>query len=70
MALEETYGLTDMLGKYGVEFVWSGHQHARQSVFFKGVNYLVLDATKDDEKGQAYMTVNMGKSIIYQYYNY
>lgn len=70
MALEETYGLTDMLGKYGVEFVWSGHQHARQSVFFKGVNYLVLDATKDEEKGQAYMTVNMGKSIIYHYYNY
>lgn len=69
-ALEETYELTDILGKYGVEYVWSGHQHARQSVIFKGVKYLVLDATKDDESGQAYMTVNMSKSIIYHYYNY
>lgn len=70
MALEESYNFTDMIGKYGVKYVWSGHQHARQSVIFKGVNYLVLDATKDEESGQAYMTVNMGKSIIYHYFNY
>lgn len=70
MALEESYSFTDVLGKYGVEYVWSGHQHARQSVIFKGVNYLVLDATKDEEKGQSYMTVNMGSSIIYHYHTY
>lgn len=70
LALEETYAVTDMFRKYGVEYVWSGHQHARQSVIFKGVNYLVLDATKDEEKGQHYMTVNMGSSIIYRYYPY
>ena len=70
MALEETYAFTDMLGKYGVEYVWSGHQHARQSVIFKGVNYLVLDSSKDEEKGQAYMTVDMGRSVIYHYYPY
>ena len=69
-ALEESYELTDLLGRYPVEYVWSGHQHSRQSVIFKGVNYLVLDATKDDEFGQAYMTVNMGSSIIYHYHNY
>lgn len=70
MALEETYEFTDLLGKYGVEYVWCGHQHSRQSVFFKGVNYLVLDATKDEEQGQSYMTVNMARSIIYHYYPY
>ena len=70
LALEETYAFTDMLGKYGVECVWSGHQHARQSVIFKGVNYLVLDSSKDEEKGQAYMTVDMGRSVIYHYYPY
>ena len=70
MSLEETYELTSMLGQYGVQYVWSGHQHARQSVFFKGVNYLVLDATKDEENGQAYMTVDMSSSIIYHYFNY
>jgi hypothetical protein len=50
--------------------VWSGHQHARQSVLFKGVNYLVLDATKDSEKGQSYMTVDMGENAIYHYFDY
>lgn len=70
MALEETYELTSLLAQYGVEFVWSGHQHARQSVVFKGVNYLVLDATKDTESGQAYMTVDVGASLIYHYHNY
>lgn len=70
MALEESYDLTDLLSRYKVEYVWCGHQHSRQSVIFKGVQYLVLDATKDEEQGQAYMTVNMGRNIIYHYYPY
>lgn len=49
-ALEETYELAALLAQYNVAYVWSGHQHARQSVLFRGVNYLVLDATKDSEK--------------------
>lgn len=70
MALEETYELTDMLGRYGVEYVWSGHQHARQSVIYKGVQYLVLNATKDSEKGQSYMIADMSESIVYHYIDY
>ena len=69
-ALEETYELAALLAQYNVDYVWSGHQHARQSVLFKGVNYLVLDATKDSETGQSYMTVEMGESAIYHYINY
>jgi predicted phosphodiesterase len=69
-SLEDTYELTSLFGKYGVEFVWSGHQHARQSVIYKGVNYLVLDATKDSETGTAYMTVDVSDSMIYHYYDY
>ena len=41
-----------------------------KSVFFKGVNYLVLNATKDTEKGQSYMTVKMGDAAIYHYIDY
>ena len=70
MALEETYELTSLLSQYKIPYVWSGHQHARQSVVFKGVNYLVLNATKDTEKGQSYMTANMGESIIYHYLDF
>ena len=68
--IEETYELASLFSQYGVEFVWCGHQHARQSVIFKGVNYLVLDATKDKEQGQSYMTVEMGPSAIYHYHSY
>ena len=70
LSMEETYELTSLFAQYGVQFVWSGHQHARQSVIYKGVNYLVLDATKDEESGQAYMTVDAGDSMIYHYWNY
>lgn len=69
-AMEETYSLASLLSQYHVNFVWSGHQHARQSVLYKGVNYLVLDATKDIENGQSFMTVQMGESAIYHYINY
>ena len=68
--MEDTYTLGRLLSQYKVDFVWSGHQHARQSVLYKGVNYLVLDATKDVEKGQSYMTVQMGESAIYHFFDY
>ena len=70
MALEETYEITSLMAQYKIPYVWSGHQHARQSVVFKGVNYLVLNATKDTEKGQSYMTARIGDDITYQHINY
>ncbi len=69
-ALEETYELGALFAQNGVQYVWTGHQHARQSVVYKGVNYLVLDATKDKAKGAAYMTVQMGDHAIYHYIDY
>ena len=70
MAIEETYELTTLLARYGVEFMCSGHQHSRQSVIFKGVNYLVLDACKDTETGLSYMTVDMGENAIFHYHEF
>lgn len=70
MALEETYELTSLLGEYGVEYVWCGHQHARQHVRFKGVEYIVLNATKDEEKGQSYMIAEMGKAVKLNFVEY
>lgn len=69
-ALEATYELTSLLSQYGVEYVWSGHQHARQFVTFKGVHYLVLNSTKDEEKGQSYMIASMSDAIQYTYIDY
>jgi predicted phosphodiesterase len=69
-ALEETYELASLFAQYGVEYVWAGHQHAQQSVLYKGVKYLVLDSTKDTENGQSYMTATLGPSAIYHYTDY
>ena len=69
-ALEETYELTDVLGRYGVDYVWCGHQHARQSLIFKDVQYLVLNATKDSGRGQSYMIADMSDTIVYHYIDY
>ncbi len=70
MALEETYELTSLLGQYGVETVWCGHQHAMQRVVFKNVMYLVLNATKDKEQGQSYMIAEMGNNVNYSFIKY
>ena len=70
MALEETYELTSLLGQYGVETVWCGHQHAMQRVVFKNVMYLVLNATKDKEQGQSYMIAEMGNNVNYSFVEY
>ena len=70
MAMEETYELTSLLAQYRIPYVWCGHQHARQSVVFKGVNYLVLNATKDTENSQSYMTARMGEDITYKHIDY
>ena len=70
MALEATYEFTSLLGQYGVEYYWCGHQHARQVVRFKGVTYMVLNATKDSENGQSYMIAHMGENVSYDYIDY
>lgn len=69
-AIEATYELTSLLGQYGVYAVWSGHQHARQLVTYKGVEYRVLNATKDSESGQSYMIATMGNGVNCRYIDY
>jgi predicted phosphodiesterase len=70
MALEATYEFTSLLSQYGVEYYWCGHQHARQVVRFKGVTYMVLNATKDSESGQSYMIAHMGENVSYDYIDF
>lgn len=69
-SLEDTYELAALFAQYGVDCVWSGHQHARQTVWFKGVQYVVLDSTKDQEKGQSFMTARFGRDIDYLFTSY
>ncbi len=70
MALEATYEFTSLLAQYGVEYYWCGHQHARQNVLYKGVNYIVWDATKDTESGQSYAIAHMGEKVELEFISY
>ena len=70
MALEATYEFTSMLAKYGVDYYWSGHQHARQNVLYKGVRYIVLDATKDTERHPSYAIAHMSDHVDIEFVPY
>lgn len=63
MALEATYEFTSLLSEYGVEYYWSGHQHARQDVEYRGVHYIVLNATKDTERQPSYAIAHMSDHV-------
>ena len=65
--LEETYALLDLLTRYGVQMVWSGHDHIREITRVKGMTCIVVDSMKDDDKNPGYMLVTMGEKITYDF---
>lgn len=65
--IEETYALLDLLSKYGVEMVWSGHDHVREITQVRGMKCIVVDSMKDEDKEPYYMLVTMGKYINYEF---
>ena len=66
-ALEETYAITEMLGKYGVEWHVSGHVHCRSVTDFKGVKYIVVDTLQDPEQEAAFMVAYVGRQLQYEF---
>jgi predicted phosphodiesterase len=65
--IEETYALLDLLSKYGVEMVWSGHDHVREITQVRGMKCIVVDSMKDEDKEPYYMLVTMGKYVNYEF---
>ena len=61
--LEETYDLTDLFRKYGVDLVLSGHDHYREQTTFKGVEYVVVDALECSQKDAGYAILSIGNEI-------
>lgn len=45
--MEETYELTSLFSRTGVDLVLTGHDHSRERTLFKGVEYYVIDAIQD-----------------------
>lgn len=62
-ALEETYEIADIFGKYNVDIVLQGHSHYRYKTVFKGVTYLRLDKMEDHYYNSHYTTFQIGNDI-------
>lgn len=45
--MEETYELTGLFSRMGVDMVLTGHDHSREYTLFKGVEYYVIDSIED-----------------------
>ena len=68
-ALEETYEITDLLSRYGVEWYVSGHDHHREITDYKGVKYIIVDTLQDPEPGAAFMIATIGTKLQYEFVN-
>ena len=65
--MEETYDLTDLFAKNGVDIVLQGHSHARDITVFKDVEYLRVDAIEDAAEEAYYTILNVGENISYEF---
>ena len=66
-SMEETYDITSLLTRYGVEMYWSGHDHSREITKYGGVTYIVVDSLEDPDPNPFYMIVNMSNYISYDF---
>ena len=64
---EETYALLNLLDTYGVDMLWTGHDHSREITQVKDLISIVVDSMKDEDKAPHYMLVKMGEKIDYEF---
>ncbi|MCQ2334929.1 MAG: metallophosphoesterase [Paludibacteraceae bacterium] len=62
-AMEETYELADLFGRYGVDIVLQGHSHYRLTQVVKDVVYLRLDKIEDHYYNSYYTILQVGEHI-------
>lgn len=65
--IEETYALLNLFTSYGVNMIWSGHDHSREVTTVKGMTCIVVDSMRDKDTQPHYMLVTMGEHICYQF---
>ncbi len=65
--LEETYELTQLLTRYGVDMYICGHDHYRHTTLYGGVKYVTLDTLKDGAYNASYMIATMGEKVVLEW---
>lgn len=62
MPIEESFALIDFLGRQNVSLVLQGHDHYREELTYKGVNYTVVGAIADRAQAPEYLKVEVSPS--------
>lgn len=65
--MEETYEITALLQRYGVEWYVSGHDHHREITRFRDVQYMIVDTMQDAVPDPYYMVASVGNRLEYEY---
>lgn len=65
--IEETYTLLNLFQSFGVDMVWTGHDHCREITQYKDMTCIIVDSMKEEDKSPYYMLVNMGNEITYNF---
>ena len=63
-SLEETYDLTSLFSKYGVDLILTGHDHTKEDSLFGGVRYVTVQALDERIPAPGYSLCSMGKDIM------
>ena len=62
--MEETYELTGLFSRTGVDMVLTGHDHNREYTTFGGVEYYIIDALEDIAEKSYYAIASYGSGDI------
>lgn len=66
-AMEETYELTDLFSRCGVDWYLCGHDHCREITHHKGVTYIIVDALEEHYNNAFYMIADIGEQMHYTF---
>jgi 3',5'-cyclic AMP phosphodiesterase CpdA len=66
-SIEETYSLLNLFQSYGVDMVWTGHDHSREVTEYKDMTCIIVDSMTAEDKSPHYMLVTMGDKITYDF---
>ena len=66
-AIEETYELTSLLERGGVDMYWCGHDHSREITDYAGFTSIIVDAIEDHYPPAFYMVATLSDQINYHF---
>ncbi|MDD3201044.1 MAG: metallophosphoesterase [Bacteroidales bacterium] len=67
MPIAETFELCALFDQYDVEICLQGHDHYREELIFKGVEYIDIESMEDASAPPAYLLLTVGSDITHKF---